>query len=519
MLTLVSEITFNRKRLDEALETAKDRKSRNEAAIDTNGMVWIMTKNGVTKKSVDKIGKGDRVMTVNDLAQMRAYSPDLAFDKGEATATIAGSDSVANIAKLIQDTIEKIGYDTEVREQFVKKGGQARKIAEGIDELLGDSDPEALKKVGTRSKDLTEGNIKAAIKWIAGQLNDQQIALLALHAKKRGTSVEEMIKDCIGYQYKPEHELTLSGGKDVEGEGESVKSNLEQNPLMNYLSGMNGIDTEFEFNPGTSAHMTAPATMWAAQDVKSGERLGQTSFEEFLNRTGIIGETRTNGVCVGSQYVDMEQYKNMMTDGKLMRTFLPAVSDGHGGFKPNLDLVDDFVKTYKAIKAANGNPTLIKRALASSSVREYFTADGKVDEDKCRLFIAVNVYADSDENSWTNGWGTMPWADKGVLSSDNRYLRKVEDQDGIERNMKSVLGDGKDGRYKWEKHGDLMQGVAYIDITGANAQSAVGMGSGNYGKSGLSNNTYRNDAQRKELEEEKSAPQRYNRGSKSVLTE
>ena len=69
---------------------------------------------------------------------MRAYSKDLAFDNGTLTNAIAGSISIQDVFKSIQDVVSKIGNSEVESEVIGRKSGKA--VTKGLEVLLSEAE-------------------------------------------------------------------------------------------------------------------------------------------------------------------------------------------------------------------------------------------------------------------------------------------------------------------------------------------------------------------------------------------
>lgn len=166
---------------DEAVKQARTRGALAGPAISEDGTVWVKQGDKIGKKSVHSVSSKDRVLTVSEMAQLRAYNPQLAGDSSVIIA-IDNATSMKAIQDYINDVISTIGSYSDNRKVFLSK--QKMDLVEGLQAAL-NVQMDGIYKVTINSKDNMQ-QLQGFLKYLYNTLDTNQKNYLTVVARKNG---------------------------------------------------------------------------------------------------------------------------------------------------------------------------------------------------------------------------------------------------------------------------------------------------------------------------------------------
>ena len=167
-----------------AVDNARSKGTLQAPAISTSNTVWVKKGKGITEVDVRNVKPSDRVLTVGELAQLRAYNPAFAGNQ-DAIMAIEQSTSMKDIQDQIDDALSSIPMSGGTKTTF---GTRQQLLAQGYQEILGTS-VEGIYKLKVTEKNNIKA-VNAVLKYVYDTLQDNQRAYLTLIAKKAGLSAK-----------------------------------------------------------------------------------------------------------------------------------------------------------------------------------------------------------------------------------------------------------------------------------------------------------------------------------------
>lgn len=167
-----------------AVDNARSKGTLQAPAISTSNTVWVKKGKGITEVDVRNVKPGDRVLTVGEIAQLRAYNPAFAGNQ-DAILAIEQSTSMKDIQDQIDDALSSIPMSGGTTTTF---GTRQQLLAQGYQEILGTS-VEGVYKLKVTQKSNVKA-VNAVLKYVYDTLQDNQRAYLTLIAKKAGLSAK-----------------------------------------------------------------------------------------------------------------------------------------------------------------------------------------------------------------------------------------------------------------------------------------------------------------------------------------
>ena len=463
LLKILPKIAMNKEEYNRAIQEATKNNALKETAIDTDGRVFAIGKDGkVVKKFVSQLEEGEQTLTVGQMAENRAYSQGLAFNSSAITA-IANSTSIEQINKTIWGAIKNLGSNTRANEYFRSK--DERKAKAGIDKLL-EEGADGVYKINSKTIS-QDAQAKYALNYILSTLPANQKVLLQDYARKSGLDLKtgplQIITSMIQSGISSTEELGVSYDKQATNGADSngnKKTRAFDIPMM--LVTGDGLPKEnARISFGSNYAIDVQAQKLPFIPGSDGKPIGPTSLMGALS--GQLGSVvNKDAVHVGKQRLDATKLNQLYYDGTGVSTMeLPYTLDENGQPVPDFDVigaykaaVDEINKEGKNITKAQVNQIFQERGL-----NRYYNEDGSLNRDNFMRFAGISVigddetFEDPDDNS-----------DFFVPISDDRLTAQISATLGTKSNPMDM--------------GDLYRTIAYVPIY--DSPSLAGAASGNF---------------------------------------
>lgn len=482
ILQKLQQAKYEKDIYDKAVDSARSRGTLHTPAISADNTVWVKSGNSISKKDVRAVKPTDRLVTVSELAQLRAYNPQFA---GDSSTIIAIENSTS--MKDIQDTIDEILNSVPSSStEYTTYGTRQQLLAQGYQAILGTSIDGIYKlKVSEKSN---ERAVNYLLKYLYDTLDDNQRAYLTVVAKKANLKAVDQNKNPMDpvqvllmefvqgkYQFDNKYEASF--------ESEQTKALLGENATDKKESGSSKGLTDVE----SSAAMDFFLQMGEKQGVQikigrvlyqgigtkstlvdgSGKPLGGMTLLTNVDTSEMAFGMDTSQMHFGSARVnDTAKDKIVVDGGSLINIALPVDTQALavGEVRPDFKM---FQQATKAQKEAQGLTDINK---INQIYRKYglpqiyrLGANGEPElQATYRQFAVLHGYADRSALR------------KSKLGDDvdlNVTIQKIQDSDdaeGIVNVIKSQNAAYKPSKdfpipHPWRSD-DLYEGSIFIPI-------------------------------------------------------
>lgn len=441
LVSMLSSLQLNKEQYTKALEHATSKNTLNEPAITSDGKVFVLGSEGLITKSVSEVGRDEKTLSVGELSQLRAYSKDMAFDNGTLTTAIAGSISIQDVFKSIQDIVGKIGSSEVESEVIGRKSGRA--VTQGLEVLLSEAEDGTYKVKKENKNQLAQAQV--ALQYILASLPTNQQALLQEYSRRHGMDTSQgpliLIKSFIQGQLSDVSKLTIasapdgsSGSGDGSGSGGSKRTKMTFPMQLITGDGLAHSTELISFGTGESYSVDVQSSpqipLTSGGVVKAG-----TAAKILESELGGIIES--DSIHVGEQLISPMALSRMYYDGTGVKAmWLPVKKDDNGKDMPNMNLMKKFIEVQNRIKSLSAPPTpqQVNSMLRAAGLSDYYSADGQV-LSNYRRFAVISVlgdettFKDPDENK-----AFTEVDDDGIRETFSRSL-------GTEKNPLKIEGD------------------------------------------------------------------------------
>lgn len=425
-LNYVGNLKFQHDEFLKARDTAISKGSLHEVAINSSGQIMAATSDGfewITPEQFSENQDSYRPITNSELLTLRAQGVGgLAFDQA-SIATVTNSMGIAEVTKLIQDSIQNLGNTSNSNSSYI--GVKTGDLMQGLQDYTA-----ALQKSGRYDatvQDLYEVKLltetqadqaKSALQYIYNTLPTTARALLKMKSNGKDSGAEALIGTLVhsNLKYKSEFNPNLVGGPSAKKSGKTGEGtdNDKSNPYLQLIREEGGQPRTFTIVPeDTNNGLQVTGTFYSALPNVNDEM----SIEALL-KTGMLpitGDSRKN-ISFGDQLIDPSNLKDVMFDneGGAVMT-LPIMKDQLGNIRVNMSLVEDFNEvqnTLKKYKTLSEKDYMKKYAelLKEKELDELIDpATGLPDLSKTGQFLVIGAYT----------------TDKIEFNKKSKFIKKV----------------------------------------------------------------------------------------------
>lgn len=439
LVSMLSSLQLNKEQYTKALEHATSKNTLNEPAITSDGKVFVLGSDGLITKSVSEVGRDEKTLSVGELSQLRAYSKDMAFDNGTLTNAIAGSISIQDVFKSIQDVVSKIGNSEVESEVIGRKSGKA--ITKGLEALLSEAEDGTYKIKQENKNQLAQA--KVTLQYILASLPTNQQALLQEYARRHGMDTSQgplvLIKSFIQGQLSDVSKLTIASAPDgssgsSDGSGKDKKTKMTFPMQLITGDGLAHSTELISFGTGEAYSVDVQSSpqipLASGGIVKAGD--ASKILESQLG--GII---ESDSIHVGDQLISPMALSRMYYDGSGVKAmWLPVKKDSNGKDMPNMELMKKFMEVQRKIKNLSAPPTpqQVNAMLRAAGLQDYYSADGQI-LSGYRRFAVISVLG--DEATFKD-----PDESKAFTEVDDDGIRETFSRSlGTEKNPLKIEGD------------------------------------------------------------------------------
>ena len=470
----------NKDRYDKVVEQANKNGAMAEPAISIDGKLVVQSSDGrISTVSLDNYFQNkDRynLLTVSNLANLRAYSPELAYNP-EVFNIINNSVGFESFQALIKQAAQTLGSTEYTRNGMFSAEGNASKGWALLQTLREDDRVQAMGSV------TAEGLYKYKIidKNQLGQINaltDYMLAVLPDNAKtwaafKLGTSnkneaTKELIVSYLTAGVSPSHTFDI----DYQGSMDKVTGNkskedvttddIVQNTAMKWLRGL-GVQNVFTINPGTDYATQVLANTLPLTD--SGKKyLGANSVLQQATQGEYAGILDFSNASMGMQRIDPSNFgKIVLTDGKISSIDFPSKVLDDGTIVPDLS-----PQTSEAKQAADREIKQLGIDLSSiSSISANYKAINDIYA-KHGLEPAYNPDG-TPTNNWTRFGVINASASNNALGMDqfdsNELLQPINDDAVVDNLLQVTKEENYDtNNFLWNGVDHFYRGTVWVPV-------------------------------------------------------
>lgn len=474
----IKTLAQNKKKYDEAVATAQKNGAMAEPAISMDGKLIVQNKeNGsLNAISIDKYYKNRddyAIITVSNLANMRAYSPSLARSQ-EAIDIINNSMGYEAFQELLSKSTQSLGSSENSRNGFFSVEGQASKGLELLQQLSNDDRVQALGSITAKGLyeykiiDKSQLNqINALTSYITTLLPDRAKTWAAI--KTGQSDKNQATKDLVftyllgrsnnthtfNINYKDPTTKSSTDKSEVTGE-------IANNTAMKWLRGL-GVQNIFTINPGTNYATQVLANTLPLTD-SSKKYLGSNSVLQQATQGEYVGILNFNSASMGMQKIDQSNFgKIVLTDGKISSIDFPSIVLDDGTVVPDLSQ-----KTSQAKQAADRD---IKQLGVDLSDIDSISANYKAINDiyvKYGLEPAYNPDG-TPTNNWTRFGVINASASNNALGMDqfdnNELLQTIDDDEIVDNLLQITKEENYDqNNFLWNGVDHFYRGTVWIPV-------------------------------------------------------
>ena len=434
----MAQLKYSAKAYEQAHAQAVSNEALNEIAVGSSGELILQdretgeVKRGTLTQLKDSDGKL-KALTNSQLLEIRAHSPNLAFDD-DVFSIVNNGIGISKIAKEIKNLAATIGSSEQKLEGVSEI--QGRKIKAGLQTLAGyDGTPDGFYKI-TQDTKSSKANVQLALNYIYNMLPTNYKVIMKMHSGSEDNS-KNLIAQYLTSQtndfYK--EDVAPLTGKAAQSDKDKTNNGINSNLLDQIQKDQIGVDRPFEIITKDGN------TKLYSLNSKSISQLPNVSQDMSLNRMlseskiGTIMDSRL-GITFGDQVINPENFKDIMFDSThdIQVVTLPCkYQNGHKVVNFAIkDEFDDAIKeASKVIPINYSNPEFIK--VLSQKLHEKgldsLLKGNNIDPNMFGHFMVVSAYT----------------TDKVNFDTNSRYIEKVKNPDSnLEDRIIKGLSTNKD---------------------------------------------------------------------------
>lgn len=451
----------NKATYDKAVEQANKNGAMAEPAISIDGRLIVQNQDGrISTISLDNYFQNEdkyKLLTVSNLANLRAYSPELAYNP-EVFNIINNSVGFESFQSLIKQAAQTLGSTEYTRNGMFSAEGNASKGWALLQTLREDDRVQAMSSV------TAEGLYKYKIidKNQLGQINaltDYMLAVLPDNAKtwaafklknpNKNEATKELIVNYLTSGVSPSHTFDIdyqgsmskvSGNKS---EGDKTSSDGTRTTFLTALqNGYGGRNETRTLNFGNNTNFNVTGTAYGASQSIDNKVIINSTLENLLAQTGIAGITSADSITFGDNLINSNQLNKIAIENTGgFWAVLPCIKEG-SAVVPNFELINKFDKLVQEVineTGSNATPDqkqelLEKKLQSEPELQELLTMSGKIDPSKVSAFYIVDGLASDRNFTFKNSDGS------NLSGNSNSLIWPTDNQADIDY-FKSVTGE------------------------------------------------------------------------------
>ena len=463
-LEKINTIKYNKAQFDKASEIVHNKNADSEIAIDSLGRIAVqnLENKEVEYKRLEDLEKGKYVpLTNRQLLDLRAISPNMAFDSGQVFQTAANATSMQEIAKFLKEQLPSIESSESVIEGYTKR--ESNNIKEGLRQLLYDA-PSGDYKYTVTDKNNSE-QIKSALEYLKNVLPNNMKNYLEI--KSGGRNPDKLIVDLLSSKFESTQKTEFQAvtGKASDKNKEEDLDKLSSNPLLAMQREIGGSPINYSIitrdsNTKMSVNGTAyPALPKIKNDMSIDSMLSTSGLDQIV--------LSKQGITFGDQQLNPEDLKDIMyaNSGRNAIVTLPC-KIVNGVKQVNLAVRDEYEKAEQkaanqATRGTNEYLKILGQELKNAHLDSLLDSNGLPNKNMFSEFLIVEAYT----------------TDKINLDNKNsQYIEKVKNpSEDLENRINQALStDSKKSNYKIDvkdklslfelTYNDVYRGTIFIPI-------------------------------------------------------
>lgn len=462
----INLIKHNKEEYKNAVEAAKEKDALSEYALDDFGRVAVQNVD-TGKISFEKIEdiqdkKGKYYYLSNkQLLDLRAYSPDKAFDRNIIEQVVNNGIGMSKIASFLKDNLQTLGSSETTLQGYTKK--DSIDIKEGAKLLENASSGEYQYEEYTKNQ---QKQMEMAVSYLESILPRNMLNVMHVHAKLRGASIDGIIKTLVLSKVDEKYSLKFTPRKstdnsDGDGSGDPNGDKLKSNPLLQMVQGQSGVPGTWELvTRNSNVKMSVEGMAYSAipkvnEDMSIDKMLSESGFAAMLNSK--------QGITFGDQNISPDQLKDVMysNSGGMIVTLPCKIVNGHK--EVNLQVIETFEDAVKEVERQgitksdeNRYYKTLGNVLKNKGLTGLLDAKGYPDKNKFAEFLVVEAYTTDRVKN---------------LNTDSKYIEKVTNPtDELEQRLERALStDEKKSNYSldinyWIWGDDVYRGTVFIPL-------------------------------------------------------
>ena len=464
----ISNLKYSKENYDKAMAVATSNESLNEFAVDASGNYVVQDKEGnlSVAKSLSEIAeKGLNPITNQQLLNLRAYSPNMAFQRGDSLITniINNGMGINKIGAQIKALAGSLG-STEGKLEGISQV-ESGKVKAGLQILAGA--PDGYYKITTETKSQKE-QVNAALSYIENMLSPAQRAILDSHG---GT--KPLIQAFLTSQQDATENITISpltgkAAKDSNGKTDG-KGGTDTPASVQFLLG-NGYSEVVEFNIGNSQSVKALGRFGILQD-KEKNNLGQGSTLQDVSKSQFGPILDLDKATFGGTRLTNGYSHIILNNSDCIGVDLPVKKDFSGNYVPDFQQLSLIEKAEERIHNNKiTDPQQINQIYKDLGLPDKFDSNGNIIQQNYKRFAGIQVILDAKALK-----GGVPINMNEVSEADDEERELFIEQMKKSGNKDYDLSDG----ILWSSWGrdKLYKGTIFVPVR---EDIAAGYTSGGY---------------------------------------
>lgn len=421
----ITAASQNKDTYDKVVEQANKNGAMAEPAISIDGKLVVQNSDGgISTVSLDKYFQNKdkyKLLTVSNLANLRAYSPELAYNP-DVLNVINNSVGFESFQALIKQAAQTLGSTEYTRNGMFSAEGNASKGLDLLKTLIDDDRVQAMGSVtaeGLYKYKIIDKNqlnqINALTDYILDTLpnNAKTWAAFKLGKSDKDKATKELIVKyltsgaSISHTFDIDYQGSMDkvAGKSKEGSEKGTSDDTKMTFLTALQNGYGGRNETRTLNFGNNTNFNVTGTAYGASQGIDNKVIINSTLENLLAQTGIAGITNADSITFGDNLVNSNQLNKIAIENTGgFWAVLPCIKEGNA-VTPNFELINQFDKlVQEVINETSDNATLDqkwelleKKLQNEPELQELLTMSGKVDPSKVSAFYIVDGLA-SDRN-------------------------------------------------------------------------------------------------------------------------
>lgn len=425
IMNMVSQARFNKGQWDNAVSEMRKHEAGSEVALDSDGRIFVMTKDGVKKMSASEYDPKSEDYALMSNSQLLHYRERNAGMDGSLLDAFNDVIGMKDIYQSINEIIGKFGtIETKTPKMKMAKD-LANDLMEGVYDI--------------RDK-YSKAQINDFTKLVWDKLPENAQRLLAVKSKINPNfgSVNDFIKNTIFSNTSIEHEESFNQSATKEaGLGHSAKQEqLTQNNYLIQVGNLQGTPTRVDVFPRAAkinerGALNAQAYTFGQVIDRNEKPIDKMSVANMLKEGWAFAAGVPGSITFGNKLMSDHELEALLFDDQsnLTAVMLPYKNE-NGHLVPDFDLYDKFnqlqifLDDHKGLTPMEITTKAMNLGLDPKSYK--IEADGTLVRILDTMaFLTVSAYAGDDTID----------LDKNT----KRFLEKVDNRDG--QHLKDVYNN------------------------------------------------------------------------------